>query len=349
VGVLGLAVAAGPWIGVLSVKRGAFTVSTAGTLNHATVAPPDVPHSLRVNESLRTPPEGHICAWEHPEDYPGQIAWSPFDSPAHLAYQMKVVAQNLWKLVDLVRGYDLLCLVIALVGGAPVVALAWRGHPGGWFHPLWLAGTFLLYCSGYLTMFIDARYVLPVLVPLGWIYCVSLAHLLQSHWRAAGRDGSPPPRRAGLVLAGVLLLSFGVPAAARFARDVAYPYAKPYRAAAQRLAAAGCRGPLASTQYDLGLYAAFHMNQPFLGSVLSKEPEACRRELDEHPARTFLVDSRSPLWNSFQEDENYKLLMTLPDMEPTSEAMNDFGNPWPGAVKVFVRVPRPGGPAGPAP
>ncbi len=72
------------------------------------------------------------------------------------------------------------------------------------------------------------------------------------------------------------------------------------------LAAAGCRGPIASTQFDLGLYIAFHMDQPFLGCVMSKDPDACRSELDLHKARTFLVDSRSPLWDSFKEGDSYR-------------------------------------------
>ncbi len=41
--------------------------------------------------------------------------------------------------------------------------------------------------------------------------------------------------------------------------------------------------------------------------------------------------------------------MTLPDMEPTTEAMNDFANRWPGAVKVFVRRPDPAGTGRPSP
>ena len=193
VGALGLAVVAGPWIGVLSIKQGTFTISAAGAMNRSFVAPADMPPTVPVNQSLRTPPEGEISVWEHLEYLPSPASWSPLDSRARLIHQLKVVGSNLWRLVDMVRGYDLFCFAIALVAVLPIVALGLRGSPGGWFRPLWLAGTFLLYCSGYMLMYIDARYLLPVLVPLGWIYCVSVANLLQSHWQTQGRGARSHP------------------------------------------------------------------------------------------------------------------------------------------------------------
>jgi hypothetical protein len=335
VGILGAALVAGPWIAVLSAKQGRLTLSTAGDVNRYAISPEDGPRGLLVSRHLWTPPPDRVSVWEHPEEL-AWPSWSPLDSADHAVFQLKLAARNVWEIAGYLRTYDIFCLAIILMAGAPIVMWRVRRTADGWLRVAWLPATIVLYGSGYLLMVVNTRYILPVIATLAWLYCVYLASLLHKH--VARPPSAVPHRRVlGVALAAVLLASFGLPVAARLASESVHPYARPYRQLAAHLTADGYLGPIACTNYDLGLYVAFHTGQPYLGRPQHQDPAECLRELEEYGARVFLVDCDSPLWDSFDGGGAFRLATTLTDGGPDERPLGTVGGWYGGPVKVFVR------------
>ena len=161
--VLGLGIVAGPWITVLTLKYDRLTITNAGRANHANVGPGSF---------------GKDPLWHPPltRDYILEpvIAdeWSPFANFENFRHQMHVTMHNAGNCVGLIPGW------LILSGLAVLLWLMNRRaapHPGGqivW----WAVLTALVYCSGYLMVNLEARYIVPVVAPL---LCLSAAGLIR--------------------------------------------------------------------------------------------------------------------------------------------------------------------------
>lgn len=82
----GLALIAGPWIGILTAKYGRLTYSTAGSPNHANMSPENYDRDPLWNPGLV--PD----FISDPRLIPD---WSPFQDAEHLLHQLKLVGEAL--------------------------------------------------------------------------------------------------------------------------------------------------------------------------------------------------------------------------------------------------------------
>lgn len=155
-----------PWVAVLSWKHSRLTWSTVGSLAHAAAGPGNAPgtvtHPLR---GLRDPPSPHLSIWERPELLP-YPKWSPLASSANALHQVRVVLANLGWSVRIIASWDALFLGPAFLLLGIGLSICGRSNPELRWLGIWLLGTFVIYCGGYLLVYVDERYLSCFLLPL---------------------------------------------------------------------------------------------------------------------------------------------------------------------------------------
>ncbi|MEP7070752.1 MAG: hypothetical protein ABI839_00055 [Verrucomicrobiota bacterium] len=247
----GLLMVAGPWIGTLSRHYRSFTISSAGSSNHANLAP-DV--------------YGQDLLWK-----PGLVAdyivdpklgpdWSPLQDGAHFQHQLALLLKNSVDFLSAMSGW-LSFLVVSLF-------IYWRqGPPEGATQPaldqsrlLWLSATGLVYLGGYLLVQVQPRYLEPFLVPLCCV--IGLSFLSCS---AVSKLGS----RVAIILIFPFALQDGFrlwQVAAVHPQSVALPHFRDLATKIQQMSAVST--PMACNRWHDGLYLAYAAGQvaSYLGS-----------------------------------------------------------------------------------
>lgn len=295
VGLLGIALVAGPWIAALSIKYGKPTYSLAGGPNHAITGPPDVTRDHPHMCGLWPAPQGTVTVWETPENLPYKN-WSALENSTYFKWQLMIIGKNLWSVQRILSSYDILGASLAVLCGCPVLWVLLRGQKDERRRLIWTVGTVILYCSGYVLLVLEDRYLLPVIVPLLAIWMFHLVWRLAQF--GAARDIAALRRPAMAVMGTVLTLSLTLPTLGATARDLLGTPANG-RAIAAQLQRDGCRGPIAGTEVNPTMYVSFHMGQTCLGAPESTNVPDCLAELDRAGARTFMLWEDSPLYKSF--------------------------------------------------
>lgn len=294
-GMLGFALVGGPWMGVLSWKSGHFTFSTAGRYNRSIVGPPGVAQEQPDWRGLWSPRPGQISVWETPETLP-VAEWSPLQSRAYLKHEIVHAAKNGRLIRKMISEFDFAGLALCAILASPLAFLVLRQRRQDAFGAFWIPATCLIYCSGYAFVLVENRYLEPVLWPLCWFWCV---HLVRCLWDRVAPDAGAPCARGVRTTARLpvafLVAVFGVFPAAELTAAVAQGRTDTYRRMAYQLRKAGETGPIAATRRVDGLFIAYHMREPFLGSPEADTWGPCEAELRDKDVRLFLVWPESPL------------------------------------------------------
>ncbi len=285
---VGLAIIVGSWAGVLTAKYGHLTFTNAGRANHANVSPDNF---------------GHDPLW-HPPLTPDYIMepvmatpWSPFASVRNFWHQMRLILHNSSNCIGLIPGWFALFFL----------ALGWRlfrysaAAESQTQVTWWVALTVAIYCSGYLIVNLETRYVVPVLAPL---LCLGAGVMIREVIReqfVRSQDQDLEAQRfavtkrmvsimpvAAIVLFGAVdIYSIGCVA-------VRHPQTEPmarYRFVAQQLQATGCaHQPMASSRYHDGLYVAYANGSvpQFFGEPQSTTPAELNEEMNSSGVVVFL-------------------------------------------------------------
>ncbi|MEI8378696.1 MAG: hypothetical protein WCJ09_01115 [Planctomycetota bacterium] len=273
---IGLGIIAGPWVAVLTHKYGCLTYTNAGRANHANVGP----------ESF-----GKDLLWHPPlaRDYILEpvIAQesSPFSSFSNFWHQIRLIIHNSGNCAGLIPGWLLLMSLAILIGRRGLRKFDQPGHQIG----LWAMLSAAVYCSGYVTVNLETRYIVPVVAPL---MCFAAAGLIQA---TAVQDGVGWTKRFPIfqrserslaltsimlcfVFAAVDVYSIGMVA-------VKHPQSTSlaaYRELARRLDATGIGHQIcASNKYHEGLYLAYVCGNlsNYLGATQSTDPVDLTNEL----------------------------------------------------------------------
>jgi hypothetical protein len=150
---LGLSLVTGPWIACLSWKCGRPTFSTAGSANHANMSPENFRKDPLWNPGL-TPDfifEPHLA----PD-------WSAFQNLAHFQHQLSIVTYNVLNCIGLIP----IWLTVFGVGVFCVTLLKHKLDGAEISYLCWVSMTVLVYCGGYTVVNLEARYIIPTVVPL---------------------------------------------------------------------------------------------------------------------------------------------------------------------------------------
>lgn len=301
---MGLGVIAGPWILVLTQKYERLTFTNAGRANHANVGP-----SCFGKDPLWHPPltRDYILEPVIAEE------WSPFASLENFRHQIRLVLHNGANCIGLIPGW-LVMSGLALVfwnrrkqtGNDSSCSLAW-----------WGILTAAVYCSGYLTVNLETRYIVPVVAPL---LCLSAATLVRAtvsemtteNWQSwfdnATRAASVERRLSAAAV--LLVLGFAI---VDVYSIVCVPVYHPqsscmakYRAIARQLDEQGIEDQLsASNRWHEGLYIAYARGNVsnYMGSPQATGPSNAAEEL---------ISSGVRLTFQWNEDE----IAAYPEEEP---------------------------------
>ena len=258
----GIALVALPWIFVVSVQAGHVTFSTSGRIAHSITGRVDEYRYHPTFVTLHRPRPGRLTSWENPAELLYHH-WSPFESQEDFARQIRVMTENVFKI---------LFIITSLVPVWPLIVLIWflsrsfnaRESAVQAVVPLFLLC--LIYLPVYLT-FNEQRYFY-VSLPLLWIAL-----------NAARRSNVPRP--VPVLKDGVQTLAFSAILLALLASTIMYQY--PARTAgmeahqlARWLELHGHAGPVAGSGMRpggrAGLFTAWFLGQPWLGDSQSTDP-----------------------------------------------------------------------------
>ncbi len=283
-----LALVAGPWITVLSLKYDKPTFSTSGPIAHAVVGPGnDRPAPHPFGNTIYEPERGRVTAWEDPSrmdyDY-----WSPFESGESFSHQISLIGRNAGTVFQFLASFDGMGGLLKWFGlGTLVLGLALfakRPWLKNWLANRWRWMVIPLVCLGgiYLPVYVmpvDQRYFY-LFLPLIMILTLGLA-------------SSFVEKKSGVGL--VLMLIFLLPLLWQV--PPRYPTGLFAQNLAKRMEAAGLVGPIVGSTFfslegdRLGLYVAWHLGQPWFGDVRPSSPDAYK----DSGARFTIVIGGSPL------------------------------------------------------
>jgi hypothetical protein len=324
---LGCGLVALPWILTLSLKYHTPTFSTSARIAHAVVGPPDRKRYHPFMEHFHRPPPGRVLAFEDPDPAIYHY-WSPLESPAYFAHQLKLIARNLgiavWlmtRLMPIAPGL-LLLLVVALWRRSWRASL-WRRR---WFWAMLPLGALV---ATYVPVFLhpgDDRY-LYASFPLLWM----LGFGLVNEWPS---ERTRPAERLRTLVRRWWLVACAVPSAALvIVALVGLPKLAPAGACARlladRLEQADLSGPIAGSARlrggRAGLYTAFFLGQPWLGDEL--HPTA--GSFKQSGAKLVIVNRHAPVAAELTRDPAFRDLDLR--LFPASQEAGKF------PLKVFQR------------
>ena len=275
-----------PWVLLISWKEGRLTTGTAGAYALALFGPVH-PLQPMFTRGFLEPPPGGTSVWTDPTlldlTPPGGRAWL---SPSYQWFLYQQAQRNIASLWLIIQETWLLWLTGLIVG----TVTTWGSPPSPQRRLiLGLLTSMGLYTAGYLIIFVELRYLWPVLA-LGVV--VSMAGLSQVYRRW------PYSQRlyGGIVLGAVLLLA--QPAIDRLqeqqGKGAIYPEA------AERIAAlsdnpvrvVGSRG-----HWDESLYVSYFLGARYAGTLPPGSPEESFAQLAVTPVDILLVwdDPRRPI------------------------------------------------------
>lgn len=249
-----LAIIAGTWIAVLSVKYHGLTIACVGPRAHALVGP--VMRQRYYNE-LRLPPDPFAMAWENPEELRYDF-WSPFDSLAHLRYQAGIILGNLHQMIRdlhwIAFGYAGVVVLLAALLAVCIrrIPLADRRQAA------WVLATLLLYASGLLCVFYLQRYIFH----LAFTLILLLGLMLVSNWR----NTQPARSSWRAVVAGLLILPFAVAGLTKAREVYRSSYGtQHYQALANYTKKHKLPGPVAAGDAGRGIVFAHYAGRKLIG------------------------------------------------------------------------------------
>lgn len=150
---IGLGLVAGPWIVCLSQKCGRMTISTAGSSNHANMSPENFRNDPLWNPGLHA-------------DYifePGLTPdWSAFQDVNHFQHQLSIVWYNFLNCVGLIPVW------LIFFAGCSAAVIFWKTPIQSEERQFlyWITMTVFVYCGGYTLVNLEARYIVPTVVPM---------------------------------------------------------------------------------------------------------------------------------------------------------------------------------------
>ncbi len=294
---------AAPWLALLSLKYQTPTFSTSGRINHAIVGPKDVDRYHPFVRHFHQPEPGRVTVWEDPTKMEYHF-WSPFANRAYFAHQIQLVQDNFSTVLALFLfvNYDWLAVSLLAMVGLLCCRSKWREpsfREPGWSALAALSLLIALYLPVYVKV-VDQRYfyfAFPLLVALG---------LSTIGWLVDRNFGARKLAR-GLVLGVVFSLLAALPLL-RLAVALAgldNPASIHARQLADKLQAAGWRGPIAGSGMVAGgraaLYVAFFLDRPWHGDELNPTPANYRMSR----ARLIIIHRQQAIAAELEQDPTF--------------------------------------------
>lgn len=291
-----------PWLTVLSIKYHRPTFSVTPTVVHGGVGPGVTPGSIQLTtfKIFHAPEPGRLSSWENPTSLP-YSSWSPFESWANAAHQLKLVRANWEYELATLRTFDI--LGCGLIGLLIAVTLSWRakGRPIGTEPWQWsfipVVAVLLIYLPNFGAA---ARYYYP-------IYPFLLAAAIGlSSWVSMRLPLIPAVSCRVLLAIVSISFSLGIlpkTIGALFRMESnGKEIAIQARDLAERLNTAHVVGPIAGGD-ALGFYLSYLITQPYYGN----KPMATSADFEglQGSVKLLLVERDNPAVDELRKDSKF--------------------------------------------
>ncbi|MGB9979506.1 hypothetical protein [Methanobacterium sp.] len=166
-------VISGAWSTVISEKYGQITFGTSGKYNYEESGP--LQHGSPIWDGFMKPPnDKSVSAWEDPS-YFKMKSWNPLDSWKSFVYLLKLILNNFLKLIEYFQYFTYFSMIIIIIYlsflfKSPSKLISGNGEQ---IYPIL---TLILFCAGYLVIFVEFRYffVIYVLIMLMGGYLLNI-------------------------------------------------------------------------------------------------------------------------------------------------------------------------------
>ncbi len=322
-GMVAILIVSAPWIAALSWKYEKPTFSTIGQAAHNFVGPQEITEQITLG--MREVPPGRIIVNETMELMSqAQISWSPFESREYLIQQVRVILRHAGEILSDLREFDQLGICLSALIFVPLVL--WRpASSEDWFLAMCVLGTVFVYCSGFLPIYYEVRYIRGFLWPICCIYCLAL--VVPYFAIQAPKIGLPRWTTWLVTLLVVGSFAAGIRDHGRWQlRDSADRPGAVYRQLATQLQADGFAGPFATDEriHHLGIFLAYHLDEPFLGSPIevvrrSRRPTSpvpptvaqIEKVLTQYGVRSFVIEADWSRAKEFHEQTSWQFAREL--------------------------------------
>ena len=267
--------AVAPWVTVISMKQGHFTISTAGAYNRALIGPGVKDHPVHTLGLF--PPSNHtaISVWEDVSSIP-LPAWNVASRNDAIRYQIHILAQHIRKVATIFYQFfsyltPLILIAYTIVALRSFAAVRDR-------YAILILLTIAIFTGGYLFLFVEERYF--------WL--VNIIFMLMA-FSLVSRLALRMPRTA-LVIAAFIYISFVQYPIRELARTAnGYKNVHSTAMALQKYLPAG--SCIASNgEWHTTLAIAYYLNLRYYGKPRPDDDNAARlQSLQQHGITYYLV------------------------------------------------------------
>jgi hypothetical protein len=315
IGLTGFFIVASIWVGIMSVKYGHLTISSAASAAHAVMGPKDMdrrqPFFIGGLYKPREPYQIHV--FEDPSEVKFKT-WSPFESKEYFIYQLKLIKDNaVYILNHFVNNspFFVYALIIGVLSIIPISLLLTPLNDEKKYLYLWIIMTFTINCS---------IFVLTIARSPRRFYALMIIFLFLSvHFLEELRNGVAniiSSRRKKLLTYYLLLIvvsAFTIKPGMNLLKSIndiiAGNQVNPYKEIAEQLNTVNFPSPYAvirsSQKPHTDYYIAYFLNKQLLGRPLATEIDGITRELEMAEARSLLVFDNTEVAEKLKSDNRY--------------------------------------------
>ncbi len=321
-GMLGLLLVATPWIGLLSIKYGTLTITTAASRRNI---PGSVVFGQGHSDRAPFPPgvklvavaDGRLTAWETPDEVHAPSIGASAGPSGGIVKRGRgqVILSNLIVVRDKLQGFDYFHLAVGALLVAALLGFLRGPSSDDGYRYLWGFVTASLYVLGYLPLWArESRYYWPI---VGLIMVLSLGVVEQivpalTHL-ATGTDDRRR-QEARWVVVGALVVSLSYVQVGLHSLRDQYRARSDFAGVATQLGEAAARqrstlaGPVAGNDWPRTLYLAYLIDRPSYGSTTIEEPALLARELALLGIRTYFVFDDPALTERLKQSDSFQIL-----------------------------------------
>jgi hypothetical protein len=295
---LGLILIAGPWILVLSFKYERPVFSTSAEINHTIVGPASINRGHPTSRTFHVPQNGRISSWEDPS-LVTYVRWSPFDSLKNMKHQLRVIRENVDRILFILKNFDWLGIGLVAVIFGFLLHAPWKQNIR---LDRWRWSAIFIGCLAGIYLPVAARSVRYYLATYPFLLGGSLCYVGHLAKSLSGQVKMLP-----IIALTLVSLSFLVPLADSFSSlspNTSYQAAKVLKG---KLKAINITGPIASTSKSdkIAMYTAFLMEVPYHG----KSPKAeTVEDVESSAAKIIIVDRGTLVDLSLSQDKSFMSL-----------------------------------------
>jgi hypothetical protein len=336
-GVLGFLLVAAPWVGVLTMKYGRPTITTAAgrrNIPAAVVFGATNPDRAPFQPGLKLAPieAGRITAWETPDE----VHLPPFNatatpSPATVRPgRFQVILSNLIVIRDELSEFDYFRLALSALLATGFIGFLHGPASAVGIRYLWGFFTVSLYALGYLPLWArEARYFWPVaglLMVLSFGLAEQLAKAL-TH-QIENVDGRRVRKGPWMVLAALIVAFSYVQVGSHWLLDRFRTAGPDFVTLAAQLEGergrlgVSLRGPIAGNDWPSTVYLAYLMNQPSYGATTVEDPTLLAAELSRLGIRTYYVFNNERQAERLKQSPRFRARAELPMTAQVKSAGN---------------------------